>query len=291
MKYPAACFLTALATSVFTPLASGVIIAQDDFDALAPGTIDGQGIASGGYDSNTWGVHNGGSGTDYVVTAGSPLSTGNYLVGDTSNGAFNQGIRGLDNRGSSGDFAAYISDSDNFNNDLDIDQGVLYLGFLSQFDSSAANKSYFGVDNSRFSNGAGKDSSVYIGKLDATSSSNYSLIYDGTSDGSSNLTGVDTGIALGGSPVQWVLKLDLDNDSVTAWADPLNEATSPTATANLDADGLFFQSFRMNRNLVVDDVILGSSFNDIVPIPEPRTLAVIFGLFSLGLIAVRRRRS
>ncbi len=247
-----------------SPPPAGIPIAYEDWDSIGAtsGTsIHGLGIDSGGFNGSTWSIDQGGTGTDYIIDDASPLGgNGQYVYGT---GGYQLAKRGLDNRDSGGDFSAYVpAGSDQ------ISEGVLYFGALLRVETSHGNNTRAGIDNSQYSNGAGRDSMIYIGKHDI-SGSNYSVSYDLTPDSSGNTTEVDTGVPLGTAPVLWVIKLDMkagtDSDELTVWADPASETDTPVASITGSPDGVFFQSFRLSKDIVADNISLSDEFTDIVP--------------------------
>lgn len=83
------------------------------------------------------------------------------------------------------------------------------------------------------------------------------------------------------------------DDTFSVWLNPTSasDTASITATqANFVLNQPLLRSVNANGNLVFDEVRFGTTFADVVPVPEPSTVA-LFGLGALGLAALRRRRS
>lgn len=106
-----------------------------------------------------------------------------------------------------------------------------------------------------------------------------------------------------GRDYQVVLRLDLATDQSTLWIDPLNEtSTSITATDAFGFAGTI-NAFGLRQgtsgsganlgapgNLFLDNLRIGSSFQDVVAVPEPGTLTLA-GAFAACLWFARRKQS
>lgn len=288
--------LIALAGLSFVASSSfGAILAAETFGSYTLGNIHQQAGVDvyGGFTNasgnNLWSVHQGGSGTQYNVADATPLALGQYVAGDISLSPWNQAARVLDNRGGSGTFAAYIAGTDDFDNDQDINQGLLYFSVFLRLDGDESDSSYFGLGSSRFDNGAGDDSHIRIGKFGG---STWKVDYDSGTD--IDAAQADLGVAFDGSAEQFVVRLDFDNDLADVWVNPTSESDASTQVAFTGNMGLAVQSLRLNRQIEADHFFLGESFDDVTSgaaaVPEPSTYAMIFGALALALAFWMRRR-
>ncbi len=95
------------------------------------------------------------------------------------------------------------------------------------------------------------------------------------------------------TPYQVVTRYDVANGLSTIWLNPTDE-TDPGVTATdtpapLDIFSFAFRQDTVMGILTVDDLRVGTSFADVVAVPEPSTFA-LFGLGAIGLLARRFRR-
>lgn len=100
-----------------------------------------------------------------------------------------------------------------------------------------------------------------------------------------------------------VVRLDLGTDQSTLWIDPVSEASAGVTAS----DAFSYQNGNINAfalrqgttgtapnnggpgDLYVDNLLVGLSFADVTPVPEPQQYAMLASLGLLGLAAWRRR--
>lgn len=100
-----------------------------------------------------------------------------------------------------------------------------------------------------------------------------------------------------------VVRLNLATDQTTLWINPTSEtSTSITATDALSYSGVIAQiALRQGTSgtspsvggpgdLAVDNLIVGTSFNQVSPVPEPEEYAAMFGAVLIGFGVWRRIR-
>ncbi len=85
------------------------------------------------------------------------------------------------------------------------------------------------------------------------------------------------------------------SDTFSVWFNPTSDSDSAAITASGLDIGLQqteMRSVNANGSLVFDEIRLGTTFGDVVPVavPEPSTLGAVFGVGALALAAYRRRR-
>ena len=92
-----------------------------------------------------------------------------------------------------------------------------------------------------------------------------------------------------------VMSYHTQNDASELWIDPVDSySTSITDTGGGSAQSVDKFAFRQsdstsNETITIDNLIVGTSFNDVQAVPEPSTYALIFGGIALGVVILRRR--
>jgi hypothetical protein len=93
-----------------------------------------------------------------------------------------------------------------------------------------------------------------------------------------------------------VEEIDLDAKTASLWIDPTPGAAAPTATATLSGitatavDNVGFKAqATAGGPYLVDNLLIGTTWADVTPTPEPTTCALA-GLGLLGLVLARRMR-
>jgi len=82
------------------------------------------------------------------------------------------------------------------------------------------------------------------------------------------------------------------NDTMSVWLNPTSAADiasiSTTTQANFVLNNPVFRSVNANGSLVFDEIRFGTTFADVVPIPEPSTAVMLLG--GVGALLFRRHR-
>ena len=163
--------------------------------------------------------------------------------------------------------------------------------------------------------------STWYYAMDVTVSSSSSLVYfAGLLQGTANyegklfvvpsISGGDFSFGVGGStstaPAVWgtglsfgttyqvVVGFDFDTSTATLWVDPTSEASSSVSDVGAFQDAATAIAFRQAtpttaNSQVIDNLIVATSFNDIIPVPEPSSLALMACSGVACLLAFRRR--
>ncbi len=110
----------------------------------------------------------------------------------------------------------------------------------------------------------------------------------GNADAVESLAAADTGVHL------FIVKFDLSSaaasDNVTVWLDSKTETGGITTTGlDLEWDTLSLADYD-NNSASWDEIRWGTTFEDVVWIPEPSTFALLFGCVSWGWAKLRRRK-
>ncbi|MFP4261349.1 MAG: hypothetical protein ACLFS1_09745 [Opitutales bacterium] len=272
--------------------ANGAVILSDNFNTgtggYAIGDVDGvSGIAdTGSYDTNWEGSTGDGSAT---------FNGDGKLEISRSSGSSDDGYFGaIDPGGAASGDVIYFSAS------ITVSSGVEGAAFGLDFSTSSFNRfSAIGF------NAAGNV--AIFNDSDDLVSSNSGQIFDGlqstTSEGADTFSFGTTYLLVGKIE-------DKDNwsgsdDRVTAWIDPTlgsaEEVNTSATSATVSFNGLNpaepdIQGFRFaaatddaGESATLDNLVIGDSWSDVVPVPEPSSFAVIAGLFALGGLTLRRR--
>ncbi|MGA9451608.1 MAG: PEP-CTERM sorting domain-containing protein [Verrucomicrobiia bacterium] len=93
-----------------------------------------------------------------------------------------------------------------------------------------------------------------------------------------------------------VVDYDFAATAVNLWLDPVPGASQPAATLTLAGNGTVtaiddvgFKAQATTGDFLVDNLLIGTTWADVTPVPEPSTLALA-GLGMLGLAFARRMR-
>jgi len=90
-----------------------------------------------------------------------------------------------------------------------------------------------------------------------------------------------------------VVSYDYSSQIATLWVNPTSPSSTSITYNTTFSDAISAIAFRQaagNSSQTIDNLVVGTSFNDVVPVPEPSTLALglVGGL--AGLVALRRKR-
>lgn len=92
-----------------------------------------------------------------------------------------------------------------------------------------------------------------------------------------------------------VIGFNRDTGIASLWINPVDIASTSitsTGTSSVNVDAFYFRqsSSSMNETITIDNLVVGTTFADVVPVPEPGTIAFIFGAIAFGFVAWRRRK-
>lgn len=270
---------TAIATVLVAGVAStshATLLAYEGFDYSTLTTLSGQSGGTGFAENSTWKsdiplMTN----STATVSSGSLTAPPNYagtLTGNraslASGGTTSQIVRALDETAQ-----------------LDLgDNNILYFSFITKRDA--------GTQTFRLYDESGTiPSSAYL-SAQSTSGGNLSLQGFGT-------TTTVNSVVTGGATLLWVIKVVARKDDpdqyFVALYDSAAEVPSMEPTSLPYASGTVSHSaiitriaFTTGSSLQVDEIRIGTTWNDVVPVPEPSALSA--GLTALALSMGRRVR-
>lgn len=262
------------------PVLQGVTLVSADFDAgYSLGTLDGQ---SGTNDVNlagSWNIPNPANdsdlqvvsgGLDYQVSGGGLISGGSQALQFTGSGTVTNLVdRQLTNG---------VADN------------TVYIRFVIQQNASPGGNDFLFWWHS-FANDTGNH-------LDSPGMGAYSDSPGGRID--SGITA--TSGSFTGTPQLMVIRLtktDNDYQTLDFWLDPAfgdsgtpdDTVTSAGQTLSTIASlGLQINNVAASTDYLMDSYAIGTSWTDVVPIPEPGTHAMLMALVVTGCFAIVRRR-
>lgn len=103
-------------------------------------------------------------------------------------------------------------------------------------------------------------------------------------------------LAVGGNDLLLVWRIDFGgsgSDDITLWMSPTSEADSSislSSTRDIAFDRLTMRGVGSSNDYTYDEIRFGTSFNDVVPVPEPNVFALMLSAIAAGVVFVRRRR-
>lgn len=77
------------------------------------------------------------------------------------------------------------------------------------------------------------------------------------------------------------------------WVDPVNEASTSISFTDPSANAVSAFALRQSTGgstQLISNLVVGTSFGDVVPVPEPSTYALLGGIGAVGSVLYRRRR-
>jgi hypothetical protein len=260
----------------------GNILAQDDFESYALGALSGQTGGGSGWAG------------DWTTPAGSAT-----VVGGTSLAA--QSVVTTVNSGQvtqSRQLASFLSGSD------------VYVSFLLQYSGTSL---FDGNDTFSFhlSSAASSTAGLNFGARSVNGAPTF-MVRSGTggpvAGGSVSLTPPAFPV---GQTFLAVAELKWDGvgsayNTINAWLNPAyGDSGTPPVTQTLASGGVaaigyaFFRNFDSNNGgtdltandfWTVDNLVIGTTWADVVPVPEPTSMALL-GLGTFALVVTRRRKS
>ncbi len=255
-----ALLITGTAALGFASSANAALIAYEGFDypqqtGLASSANTGTGWTAS-WNSDSWRTNSSGFGEIGTGLTYSTLSTVGQAARNENN--FNQSFRS---------FAPQAA------------TGTYYISFLMQKDTTDANS--FGVS---LFNGASEQN--FMGNAN---SGNFSVAGQGAVVSSTAITANATTF--------FVARYNMVSGIAHFWLDPSLSGTPTDASAFNGAGGTSFTAFAFDSVRLgkfgdgsgyLDEIRIGTTYADIAPIPEPSTVALLFG--GLGALVLMRRR-
>jgi hypothetical protein len=269
-------------------LASADLIASDNFESYNLATIIGQGTAGDGWTNGYTGATS--TLTVRDVVSGAMTGLGQSMrLGTTTKGTNNNAVQ----RG------------------FTPQTGTVYFGLLVQtsgFDPAAVSPGDVNGDfvqmivNNTSSTGTGRIDNTATATSGAIDTSTGSMLYQARKGGNeSNSTLTHTNDVIH----QMVFKVSKDgNDKYNLIDVFIDQATEGTPTVSRGATDTLLQTlsqisyvhFRfydieVGEYIYVDNLKVGTSYADVVSIPEPSSIVMLLaGAAALGLVAMRRRK-
>jgi hypothetical protein len=253
-------------------------IFSSDFEANSAGDLNGQ----SGFTADS-AVDVVAGGLSYAAgTVNSPGGSQNLLIGqEATNNA--------------GDSAA-------FSNTFASQTGAVYFSVAMEWSGVGTNFLYFALsddmDLSSLTNSAG----FYFG---ASGAELRGRIRQNSSTNTTNTTLATVATTTAGTQLV-VGKLWKDGTSnyntLDLWLNPTSDVEGSAGGTTIqivrDMGASFVDSFYLrgdgtgigaSATIEMDNILLGATFSDVVPVPEPSTYAALLGLLALGAVMVRRR--
>ncbi|MGC9451817.1 MAG: PEP-CTERM sorting domain-containing protein [Oceanipulchritudo sp.] len=259
----------------------GSIILSDDFSGYTPGLINGDAgnPQTGSYD-NTW--------TGFTSGGNANFTADGRLQITRPSGSFNGAYSAfIDPAGAAGSGGTVIY----FSADLTMNSGVDGAAFGLTMDTKPNNLIGFNASGQ-----AAIWNNVEAGT--SNSGNNYSSFVGQEEVSSTSTFAVGTTYTLVGKIA------DGSSDSVSLWVNPTpgDPESAPLISANVGFDGLFpgnpsiiqftflAATNDAGESAFLDNLVIGETWSDVVPVPEPSTFALLFGALALSLVFLRRRR-
>ncbi len=163
----------------------------------------------------------------------------------------------------------------------------------------AGDKWYYSLDVSV----SGGNTAVYFAMLMQNTSTFNARLFVTPLEGSDYTFGVGATSSVGaswatgftfGSIHKVVVAYDYDSGDTTLWIDPTSEASTSVTFDGTFQDEVVSFGFRQAAGNSIQNVtsfIAGTTFNDVVPVPEPSTYAMLLAGIGVMFWVVRRKRA